>query len=165
MPGQGRTQIRSRVTIRENHIPDSELPKVELRTGKCHGIWITKREVIKYGITPRCAGCIAQNGGRTGVAHHARCRERMEKLMQEHEPEKYDKAVTRMLKSSIEEEPEAEKMEVDKAPAQEAIPTEPAEERESKRRKLLEQEVLMDEEKWESCIQCQKCGKNNSALF
>ena len=158
VPGQGRTQIKSRITIRDQPIPDSELPEVELRPGKALGIWITKREVMKYGITPGCAGCVAQNRGRTGVAHNAKCRERMEEMMQEHEPDKYNKAVTRMLESKLREtEPEAKmevdsapapRMEVDTAPAQSQEVQESSEERDTKRRKMVEREAQLKEDEW-----------------
>ena len=48
-----------------------------------------------------CRGCEAANRGVTGVPHHERCRERIEKEIEKRDLERYDKALARIVGASI----------------------------------------------------------------
>ena len=90
--------------------------------------------------------------------------------MAEHEPDKYDKAVTRMFKRKLVERSSPSDMEVDKSPnpatdTVDAGEQEEEKEKERKRRRLVENETQMDEDKWENTVKCPNCDKINSAVY
>ena len=67
------------------------------------GMYITKSDLQpdKYGLTPGCKGCIASNRGKAPVPHDDRCRVRIEDMIKENEPERYERALDRVCKAEL----------------------------------------------------------------
>jgi hypothetical protein len=77
---------------------------------KPRGIYIKKDDLREenYGMTPGCRGCEAANRGISGV-HNERCRPRIEKAIEEKEPERYTRVMTRLGVESLQEDKSEDK--------------------------------------------------------
>ena len=64
---------------------------------KTRGIYIRREDLREenYGMTPGCRGCEAANRRITGV-HNERCRLRIEKAIEEKEPDRYARVMARL---------------------------------------------------------------------
>ena len=73
------------------------------------GIYIRREDVRdeRYGITPGCRGCEAANRGYSEI-HDERCRLRIEKAIEEKEPDRYARAMARI---GVQSNPEIKKRE------------------------------------------------------
>ena len=69
------------------------------RRAEIRRLYITKRDIRKYGMTPQCPGCTAVNRGGKAANHSEQCRDRIEKEIAEKEPEKFERAVERMAEA------------------------------------------------------------------
>ena len=61
-------------------------------------MYIRKADLIKYGFTPGCKGCISSNRGESGVLHNKECRTRIEARIQQEDPERTERELDRMLR-------------------------------------------------------------------
>ena len=107
-PGRHHIEIKARFSMKDDEMDE----KVELqsRVFKPRGIYIKKDDLREenYGMTPGCRGCEAANRGISGV-HNERCRLRILKAIEEKEPERYTKVMTRLGVESQQEDKSEDK--------------------------------------------------------
>ena len=71
------------------------------KESKPRRIYITRADMSrdKYGPTPGCKGCEAINRGLHGQ-HDERCRARIEKVIQEKDPGRFDRVIAKLVQMS-----------------------------------------------------------------
>ena len=107
IPGRGTIQIRSKIYMPEIDTGDI-LDEPQVREPVPRRVKIGRTDLIKYGSTIGCPGCIAQNRGGT-ANHNERCRDRIEKLIMQKEPERYDKTLTRLVERQVKRQDEKDR--------------------------------------------------------
>ena len=97
IPGEGPIQVKSRFRIRDRPDEEEPLKAPEIREAKPRRIYIVKSDLDKYDYTPGCKGCIAANRGQVSVPHNEQCRLRIEAKIETEDPERYNRALSRMI--------------------------------------------------------------------
>ena len=137
--------------------------KVELQSNefKSRGIYIRKEDLREenYGMMPGCRGCEAANTGITGV-HNERCRLRIEKAIEEKEPNRYARALARLSSESQHEDKSGGKRRV---PSQEE--KEEGQGKEEKRRRVEPSPSPTSDEQAPSTWTCPRCGECNPMIY
>ena len=75
-------------------------------------LYITRQDIKDYKPSIGCRGCEAVNRGKSGIPHNERCRRRIEREMQEKDPDRINKELERMSERILENK--KRKMEEDK---------------------------------------------------
>ena len=94
-PGRHHIEIKAMFSMKD----DDVVEKIELqsRDFKPRGMYIRREDLKeeKYGMTPGCRGCEAADRGIPGI-NNERCRLRVEKAIEEKEPDRYARVMARL---------------------------------------------------------------------
>ena len=135
--------------------------ELQSRVFKPRGIYIKKDDLREenYGMTPGCRGCEAANRGISGV-HNERCRLRIEKAIEEKEPERYTRVMTRLGVESLHEDKSEDK----KRPSSEGEEDE-GRKKEEKMRKVESSTSSSPEGQHVKQWVCPRCNQCNPAIY
>ena len=101
IPGREGIEIKSKVRIAEDVGPITTDPNISFRPAKTRWIYITKEDVLKMGPTPGCHGCISVTRGGPARNRNEACRTRMETAIAAYDADRYERALSRMVRDKI----------------------------------------------------------------
>ena len=111
-------QFTSRVTINIENIEGAQLPYAEIKVGTPHGIWITKNEVTKIRSHTRIPRVQSTKQRKDWCGTQFSVQAKAEKLIEDNEPDKYNKVLKRLVRKRVRVQASSSSMEVDtKQPA------------------------------------------------
>ena len=95
IPGREGIEVRANIELPMEETEPTPVQEPEPQDVIRRRAGITKTDIEKYGMTPGCHGCVAQNRGRRGN-HTEECRKRMEGFMARGKDSRIDRYATRV---------------------------------------------------------------------